>query len=49
VRHAFAESFVVLPATNIRVTGGSFNESTRAVLLIIYPVAIVRIAVLEGV
>ena len=49
VRHALTELLIVLPATNIRVARCSLDEGARAVLLVVHPVAVVRVAVLEGV
>ena len=49
VRHALAEFLIVLPAAHVRVARGGLDESAGAVLLVVDPVAVVRVAVLEGV
>lgn len=49
VRDTLAELLVILPAADVGVTGRSLDEGAGAVLLVIDPVSIVRVAVLEGV
>jgi hypothetical protein len=49
VCNTLAELLIVLPAADVGVTSCSFDEGARAVLLVIDPVSVVRIAVLEGV
>jgi hypothetical protein len=49
VRNAFAKLLVVLPSTNICIAARRLDVRASAVLLVVNPIAIIRIAILERV
>ena len=49
MRHALAKLLVLFPPTHVRVACRGFNECARTMLLVVDPVAIIRVAILEGI